>query len=396
MTEIITDLPEPDETHRRGRIQRRLRREALRAPRDAVVGFLIAALVVGLLQGTSWITGEAAVASPVETGEDTVFSAVMVGDVMFGRHVERAAERHGHDWLLSHVQPLFDADYVTANLEQVVTERVDELPKADKLIHLASDRRGVEALHRAGVTTLALANNHMMDHGIPGLGDTLAALDDIGFEYAGAGLTLDDAVQINYQEHGDLTVATLSFSDAWVAGFVARAFQGGVLSADRNRTTRLISEARLNADLVITHFHWGKEYGFVPDERQRELAELASDAGAHIVIGTHPHVMQAVERIGNTLVLNSLGNFVFDQGFSRTRETALVRYELGSDGIGRVEFVPLEIREGAPRMLAGPLAFYRRARILNRLEGEGLTWTREGGSLFTEIDHRTVLESTDR
>jgi hypothetical protein len=203
MTEIITELPEPDETHRRGKIQRRLRRSALRAPRDAVVAFLIAALVVGLLQGTSWITGEAAVAAPVETDEDAVFSAVLVGDVMFGRHVERAAERHGHDWLLSHVQPLFDADYVSANLEQVVTDRVDELPKADKLIHLASDRQGVEALHRAGVTTLSLANNHMMDHGIPGLSDTLAAIDDIGFEYAGAGMTLEDAVQINYQEHGD-------------------------------------------------------------------------------------------------------------------------------------------------------------------------------------------------
>jgi gamma-polyglutamate biosynthesis protein CapA len=396
MTEIVTDLPEPDEAHRRGKIQRRLRRSALRAPRDAVLAFFIAALVVGLLQGTSWITGEAAVAAPVETDEDAVFSAVLVGDVMFGRHVERAAERHGHDWLLSHVQPLFAADYVSANLEQVVTDRVDELPKADKLIHLASDRQGVEALHRAGVTTLSLANNHMMDHGIPGLSDTLAAIDDIGFEHAGAGMTLEDAVQINYQEHGELTVATLSFSDAWVAGFVARAFQGGVLSADRNRTTRLIREASLTADLVIAHFHWGTEYGFVPDARQRELAELASDAGAHIVVGTHPHVMQAVERIGNTLVLNSLGNFVFDQGFSRTRETALVRYELGSDGVGRVEFVPLEIREGAPRMLSGPLAPYRRARIFGRLEGDGLAWTREGGSLFTEIDHRTVLESTDR
>jgi gamma-polyglutamate biosynthesis protein CapA len=396
MTDIITELPEPDETHRRGKIQRRLRRSALRAPRDAVVGFLIAALVVGLLQGTSWITGEAAVAAPVETDEDAVFSAVLVGDVMFGRHVERAADRHGHDWLLSHVQPLFDADYVSANLEQVVTDRVDELPKADKLIHLASDRQGVEALHRAGVTTLSLANNHMMDHGIPGLSDTLAAIEDIGFEYAGAGMTLEEAVQINYQEHGDLTVATLSFSDAWVAGFVARAFQGGVLSADRNRTSRLISEASLTADLVIAHFHWGTEYGFAPDDRQRELAELAADAGAHIVVGTHPHVMQAVERIGNTLVLNSLGNFVFDQGFSRTRETTLVRYELGPDGIGRVEFVPLEIREGAPRLLSGPLAPYRRARIFGRLEGEGLTWTREGGSLYTEIDHRTVLESADR
>jgi gamma-polyglutamate biosynthesis protein CapA len=390
----MTDTAPPIDaarTTRRGRLQRSLRRASRSAGRDSVIGLVISVLLVALVHGTGVLEGEAADAAGFDDG--AVFTAAMVGDLMFARHVEQVAERRGHDWLLSHVEPLLQADYVTGNLEQVISDRRDELPEADKLIHLASDHRTAQALADAGFTTLALANNHLMDHGIPGLRDTIAALDDVGLAHAGAGETLEDAAEITYGEHGELTVATLSFSDAWVIGFIARAFQGGVLDADESRTTRLIQEADANADLVVAHFHWGTEYGFAPNRDQRELAEMAAAAGADIIIGHHPHVLQRVDRIGDTLVLYSVGNFVFDQGWSRTRESALVRYALGEDGNARVEFVPVEVREGAPQPLAGPMAPYRRERIFQRLSGDTLPWGRDDGSLITEIDHSHVLES---
>jgi gamma-polyglutamate biosynthesis protein CapA len=392
MTDTAPPIDAPATTWR-GRLQRQLRRRSLTAGRDSAVALVVTAALLAVLQLTGILDGEAAAA--VDRDGDARFSAVMVGDLMFGRHVGAAAERHGHDWLLSHVQPLLDADYVTGNLEQVISDRVDELPEADKLIHLASDRRAAAALADAGFTTLALANNHLMDHGIPGLRDTIAALEEVDLAYAGAGETLDDALRIDYQDHDGLTVATLSFSDAHVVGFVARAFQGGVLGAEPDRAARLIQEARANADLVVTHFHWGTEYGFAANRDQRELAEMAARAGADIVVGHHPHVLQSVERLGDTLVLYSLGNFVFDQGWSRTRETALARYELGEDGTARVSFVPLEVREGAPRPLAGPLATYRRERIFQRLQGDSLSWSREDGRLVTELDHSHVLDGLD-
>lgn len=393
----MTDAPVPLDsaaTTWRGRVQRRARRGARTAGRDTLVALAVTALLTAGLHGTGTFDRAGAAASTFD--DDAAFTGVMVGDVMFARHVERAAERHGHDWLLQHVEPLLDADYVTANLEQVVTDDPDELPDADKLIHLAGDRRGVEALADAGFTTLALANNHTMDHGIPGLRDTIAALDEVGLAHAGAGESLGEAMEIDYQDHDGLTVATLSFSDAYVVGFVARAFQGGVLSAEPDRASRLIAEADANADLVVAHFHWGTEYGFAPTGDQRDLAEMAAASGADIVIGHHPHVLQSVERIDDTLVLYSLGNFVFDQGWSRTRESTLARYELSADGTARLEFVPIEVREGAPRVVGGPLAPYRRERIFDRLQGDGLTWSREDGSLVTEIDHSHVLASADR
>jgi gamma-polyglutamate biosynthesis protein CapA len=403
----VTDSPILDEgqapPRRRDRLQRVLRRQRRHAARDALIGAVVSAALVALLHGGmtladagASLAGESAsqielAAATADTATEPRFSAVMVGDVMFGRHVERVVERRGYHALFEHVAPHLDADYVSGNLEQVVSDRED-LPEADKLIHLATDAAPLEALADAGFTLMTLANNHTMDHGLPGLTDTLEALDEAGIGHVGAGVDLDQASEIHYEDHDGLTVATLSFSDAYVEGFVARAFQGGVLSADPDRSVRLIQQARAEADLVIAQFHWGDEYDFAPNAGQRELAEAAAVAGADIVVGHHPHVLMPVELIGDTLVLYSLGNFVFDQGWSRTRESAIARYELADDGSARIALRPVWIREATPRPLEGWTGAYRRARIFQRLQGDGLEWRREGDVLVADLDHRHVRE----
>jgi gamma-polyglutamate biosynthesis protein CapA len=382
---------------RRGRLQRKLRRQRTTAARDALVGAVITALLVMVIGGGLLPEGSPAVASDGSSGprpsDDAIFTATMVGDVMFGRHIERIVDRRGHDALLEHVAPWLQGDYVSANLEQVISDQDQEdLPEADKLIHLASDTRALDALVNAGFTTVSLANNHAMDHGIPGIRDTIDALDAAGIRHAGAGVDLESAVEIDYQEHGELTVATLSFTDVFVEGFIARAFQGGVLQAELDTFGPLLQRANREADLVIAHVHWGEEYDLRVRAEQREMAEDLAAAGADIIVGTHPHVLLPVEMIGNTLVLHSLGNFIFDQGWSRTRETAIARYELGEDGTARVELVPAYIREGTPQVVNGPLGSYRRERIFQRLRGgAGIDLRREGQSLVAEIDHRHVL-----
>ncbi len=389
----MTDVAARDDAPvgRRGRLQRRVRRDRRRAARHASIGAVIAlASVLGGQLSAQVETAPAAADGPVDD-DDAVFSAAMVGDVMFGRHVERVIERRGHDALLADVEPWLEADYVSANLEQVISDD-DDLPEADKLIHLASGSEAAAALANAGFTTVSLANNHAMDHGIPGLRDTIDALDDAGLAHAGAGVDLDDAVRTDYQEHGDLTVATLSFTDAFVEGFIARSFQGGVLQADPGTFGPLIQQADQEADLVIAHFHWGEEYDLSPNADQREIAGFAAQAGADIVVGHHPHVLMPVERIDDTLVFYSLGNFVFDQGWSRTRESAIARYHLDADGTARVELLPVYLREGSPQRLDGPLDVYRRERIFQRLRGDGLDWERDGTTLVAELDHDHVLE----
>ncbi len=370
----------------RARLQRVLRVQRRHATRDAVVGALLCLAVV---VGVSPPTGATNPTAPDDA--DAVFTAAMVGDLMFARHVEEVAAVRGYDALLEPARPYLAADYVTGNLEQVVSER-DDLPEARKLIHLRGGPEPLGALVDAGFTAVTLANNHTMDHGIPGLSDTLAALEAADLAHVGAGLDLDEASEVLYQDLGGLRVATLSFTDAYVEGFVARAFQGGVMGSDETFIVPAIQRARSEADLVVVQFHWGVEYDFSPDRRQRELAELSAAAGADLIVGHHPHTLQPVERLGDAVVFYSLGNFVFDQGWSRTRETAVARYHLRPDGVAEISLHPFFIREATPRPLTGATAWYRRLRIHLQLRGEGLDWWRDADRLVAEVDHRHVVE----
>lgn len=381
---------------RRDRLQRRLRRQRRTATRDSLLGAVLCAVVVLSAGSLGWgLPGTAEAEEVVVPAEDVaVFTAAMVGDLMFGRHVEEVAARRGYEALLRPARPYLEANYVSGNLEQVVSPR-DDLPEARKLIHLRSGPEPLEVLRDAGFTTLTLANNHTMDYGIPGLADTIEALDAVGIEHVGAGTDIGAASEILYQDFGDLTVATLSFTDTYVEGFVARAFQGGVLDAETRTFVPLIQQARAQADLVIAQFHWGEEYDFAPDRRQRDIAIEAAAAGADLVVGHHPHVLMPVETIGSTVVFYSLGNFVFDQGWSRTRETAVARYHLAADGTATIEVHPLLVREATPQPLSGLGAAYRRGRIYAQIAGNTLDWRRRGDSFVTKVDHRHVLRGLD-
>ncbi len=387
-------------TDGRGQLQRRLRAQRRDGPYQATIALCVTLALV-LVGGWSRTT-EADPVNPDEVAaidpkrDDALFTATMVGDMMFARSVEVIVQERGYESLFRNVRPLLEGDYVSGNLETVVSDDPD-LPEAGKLIFLRSPTSSAAAIADAGFTTVSMANNHAMDYGIPGLADTIEAVDGAGLERAGAGVDLGQAKTINYQtfpvEGGeDFTVATLSFTDAFVSGFIARAFQGGVLSAEPDTFAPMIVEADANADLVIVNFHFGEEYDNGPSARQRELVEVASTVGADVIIGHHPHVALSVEQVGDTLVMYSLGNFIFDQGWSRTRESVIARYGLDRDGTAHVELIPIYIEEGTPRVIEGVGGVYRRARIFQRVKaGSTLQWRREGPSLVADFDQSAML-----
>ncbi|MET1138825.1 CapA family protein, partial [Bacillus subtilis] len=83
----------------------------------------------------------------------------------------------------------------------------------------------------------------------------------------------------------------------------------------------------------------------------KDLAKAIADAGADVIIGAHPHVLEPIEVYNGTVIFYSLGNFVFDQGWSSTRDSALVQFYLMIDGKGLFEVTPLYIREATPTPL---------------------------------------------
>lgn len=363
---------------------------------DAVLGMLACLLVVAVM-GVMNARAEAP-APPADDPDGTVLSMAMVGDIMFGRHVDEVVRNRGLDHPLSHVADhLASADYVTGNLEQAILAEDPgaagvEYPEAEKLIHLWSGPETAQALADVGFTTLNLANNHAMDYGELGLADTLDALEDAGLSQAGAGASLQDATDILYEDIGGVTVATLGFTDVYVGDFTAQSFRGGVVAADPDVIGPTVREAAEEADLVVAHVHWGDEYDWRPRSEQIELGRQLAEEGVDIVIGHHPHVLMPVEVHGDSVIFYSLGNFVFDQGWTRTRESVIAGYELAEDGTATIELTPTYVREGRPRPLQGWISRYRQARVFSQLTGRADGWEREGDVLRLELDHGHVLD----
>ena len=288
-----------------------------------------------------------------------------VGDMMFSRHVHTAAERHGFKALFDYVRPVFLAsDYNTGNFEQPVVLD-DTTAGAPREINFKTGAAAVQTLKEVNFTTVSLANNHIMDYGAEGLRDTLAVFEKEGIAAVGAGLDLDEAMRIDYRTINGIRIATLGFTDVYPlinpldrggeasdpAGYAAASGRPGVLAAKPHHVAPLIQRARHNADLVIVHMHWGEEYNSTITAAERDLARSMVDLGADIIIGHHPHVLKPVEIYNGAVIFYSLGNFIFDQGFSRTKMSAVAQYKLMDDGSARVEITPLSIREARPRPL---------------------------------------------
>ena len=328
----------------------------------------------------------------VEKRSDSTFTAAFVGDMMFGRNVLDVTDRYGTDHLFEKVKPLFaNADYASGNFENPVLKQDEEnYEKIDKQIHLHTNADAAQALKRANFSIVNLANNHMMDFGVEGLNDTISVMDEAGLNHVGAGNDVGEATAIDYQEINGLTVATLGYTDTLVEGFSALGYRGGVARATPENIFPLIEEANKEADLVFVNIHWGAEYDNQPHPRQTELARAMIDVGADAIIGHHAHVLSEVEKYKDGVIFYGLGNFIFDQGWSRTKDSAVVQYDLLKDGTGRFEIIPIRIRGAQPYVTNNK---YYQLKIHKQLTKNqpAKNFKKEDGRLILEVDHSDVL-----
>ncbi len=352
----------------------------------------IAIISLTILMYSIMFFGKPSEATVADKADDNLVTATIVGDIMFGRYVEKVTDRYGYEHLFRYVKPFFEnADYVTGNFEHPVTVKND-YEKKEKEIHLQTDVESVEALKNLNFTVLNLANNHLMDYLANGVIDTSETFNRNKLAYVGADINIERASKINYQEVNGVTIATLGFADAFVRGSGAKENVPGVLQANPKIFIPLIQEANENADLVMVHVHWGEEYDTNPSPRQRGLAEAISDSGADIIIGHHPHILQPIEIYNDTVIFYSLGNFIFDQGWSSTRETALVQYKLDSTGVGQFEIEPLLIKGATPTPL-GKMSGYNKIKIFKRLtKGSNISFDEEDNMLKFTVDHSHITK----
>lgn len=291
-----------------------------------------------------------------------------VGDIMLGRGVGALIGERGAAYPFAAVRPLLAAaDLRFGNLELPLTERG---VAADKDYVFRAPPGAVAALSAAGFTVLSLANNHALDYGPDGMLDTIAALDRAGIAHAGAGHTPEEAHRPALLAVKGVRLALLAYvnvPDDSITGFQARgtaaaAGRPGVAWGTAEAVRRDVAAAKGQADVVIVSLHSGFEYTASPNAVQRELAHAAVEAGAALVLGGHPHVLQGVEFYRGAPIIYSLGNFVFDLDDADRRQpglpsvlTVIFRVTITPRGVTGVRFIPaiIDAREGRPLPVSG-------------------------------------------
>ena len=285
-----------------------------------------------------------------------------VGDVLMHEAVKRSAQAHrddapdgGYAWLYAPVADLLSQpDLTFANLESPVAP--DAGTGTREYVFNASPE-AVLALRHAGVDLVSVANNHAFDQGRRGFEETLRRVEAAGLRAVGAG-PADHPAGPLLVDAGGLSLAFLGWAHFFNQdGNDCRPAKPGAppcLQAahlDRARAVEVVREAAARADAVIVSLHWGTEYEQQPRSEDVDLAHQLADAGALVVLGHHPHVLQPVELYpradGTTAVIAySLGNFVSNQSrkyvhgvtpekVAATRDGALLRVTLAKRDYGR-------------------------------------------------------------
>ena len=245
-------------------------------------------------------------ACPVATAEQcgTGVRVLFVGDLMLDRNVGKSAEAEGVEALFStSTRELFaDADVRVANLEGTITTNPSIARVNNKILHFTFNPTTAEqVLGLLQLTAVSLANNHSLDFGTDGYNETQNSLDSTEVAFFGHPYNLPGKVSTVVESNGKLFCFV-----GYHALFVST-------------TTPIVDEVKtLRPDCwrVIVFALWGEEYETDSNAAQHAAAHAFIDAGADLVVGAHPHVVQDYEVYKGKAVFYSLGNFMFDQNFS--------------------------------------------------------------------------------
>lgn len=320
---------------------------------------------------TAWAAVGAAPATapaeaPASRASTAAVSALLaaVGDIRLDGPVGELIARHGPQHPSSGIKEWLSADITLGNLECPVTLRGEKQPKT---WNFRAPPKNLAALKAAGFHLLNLANNHSMDYGPQGFLDTLGALKKQGFLYIGGGKDLAEAESLRVIKTAAMRVGFLGFTSTFPKEAWAGRRKPGVAYSDFNRFPALIRAARKRCDLLVVSFHGGTELAPEPNEIQKAFGRVAVKAGADLVLGHHPHVLQAVELYAGKPILHSIGNFLFVSPTPETRWSVIARAHLTPHGVARIDFVPVDTHWGRPVPASGE----GRLKVLEALDGLG-------------------------
>ena len=276
---------------------------------------------------------EPAEEEPAEDAWPKTFTITVAGDTTLGSTddlrkredcFENVYAQNGAAWFFSGVYDLFaDDDMTLVNFEGTLTESND---KKQKKYNFKGPAEYTDILTLGSVEAANLANNHIVDYGEQGEIDTIANLENAGIVVSGNG-------KLGIFEKNGVKV-----------GMTGYCFPYKDEKKDISKDVKALREA--GCQIVVASFHWGSEYKEDFTREQRMIGRRAIEAGADIVVGHHPHIVQGIEKWEDTYILYSLGNLVFGGNYDPTERDAYA---------ARLTFTVYEDRAEGPEMTIVPL-----------------------------------------
>ncbi len=335
-------------------------------------------------------TSAAEAATPAAPAAADELELTFVGDVIFGRYRASGFDpipEAGHD-PFDFIREQITSDLLVGNLETPLVETLPATSPIGSRFAFGASREHAKLLVTAGFGAVSLANNHWYDQREAGVEQSPKILEDLGIVPLGRARTADPLFVVETVER-----------KGWKIGFLAVSARSnspeerdGVrlpFIDTRNMLDELapiVKAARAEHDLLAVLVHWGEEYAEAPATVQSTAARGLVDAGADLVIGHHPHVLQGVERHGNGIIAYSLGNFVFENTNDPPRLTGVLRVKVQRKPrcIEEVRFHPAYVKRN-PIQHPVPAEGFMHTKVVQRLEAVskrfGTQWNPDGNDL---------------
>ena len=290
---------------------------------------------------------------------DITFTMAAIGDVMCHNTQYKDAYNsetgeydfsYVYDNIKSYIQ---DADISVANLE--TTFAGEERGYSNYPTFNSPDSLAY-SLKDLGIDVVSTAGNHALDTGFSGLSRTIDVLDEANLAHTGTFKTKEDQEKILFQEVKGVKIAFINYAYGTNGIQVPSGKDFCVNLIDKDLIQKHIETAKAeNADIIVACMHWGIEYKTTANSEQEELADFLFKNGVDIILGTHPHVLEQMEKRTVTLengetkegfVIYSLGNFVCDQNAENTRTSIILNLEItkhtdGNVTVDKTDYTPI-------------------------------------------------------
>ena len=272
---------------------------------------------------------------PSVTPTPPITTILFTGAIVPGRCVQAAIDAQDNaDFLYDDVRELISsADIAVGTLNAALTD-FSPYTGCVKTFVLVGSPNNADALANAGFDVMSVATNHIKNCNLSTCGDqafwdTMDNLERVGIVPVGAGNNLQEAMQPIVIEKNGIRFGFVSLGEVESRAFADENTPGiAPLPADfaeaKANLRSAIAAARAISDVVIAMPHWGSDYSAMPNYRQLFFDQVAIEAGADLVLGNHPHVIQGMREIEGIPVFYSLGSFVFDQDWSLETQQGIV------------------------------------------------------------------------